>query len=74
MADIVVRLRIEGSELCIEAADIIEHLREALGFANTALMTIKGTLEPEPRAKRGGLGHPDDPPFSITDAAPNTPR
>lgn len=63
--DIVVRLRIEGSEVCIEAADIIEHLREALGFANAALTTIKGTLE---------QGHKDEPPFSITDAAPDTPR
>lgn len=62
--DIVVRLRLESSELCVEAADTIEHLREALGFANTALMSIKGTLE----------DRRDDPPFSVTEEAPNTPR
>lgn len=63
--DIVVRLRLEGSDVCVEAAQEIEHLRECLGFANTALMTIKGTLE---------QGRQDELPFSITDVASNTPR
>lgn len=63
--DIVVRLRLEGSDVCVEAAQEIEHLREALGFAQAALATIKGTLE---------QGQPDAPPFHIEDAAPNTPR
>lgn len=63
--DIIVRLRLEGSELCVEAAETIETLRECLVFASTSLMSIKGTLEE---------GHKDAPPFSLTDAAPNTPR
>ena len=42
--DITVRLRLEGTDLCIEAAKEIDFLRECLTQAEVALATAKGTL------------------------------
>lgn len=63
--DIVVRLRLEGSDLAREAALAIEFLRECLTQAEVALSTIRGSLQD---------ALDEEPPFTVTDVAPDTPR
>ena len=63
--DIVIRLRLDGSELSLEAAKEIDFLRECLTQAEAALATAKGTL-----------ARPiEDQPATIThNVPPNAPR
>lgn len=63
--DIVVRLRLAGGELCLEAAREIEFLRDCLTAAEISLATALGRVARDEKP---------DPIFRITDAAPDTPR
>lgn len=66
--DIIVRLRLAGTDICLEAAREIEGLRERLDNAHATLCVIAGRLE----TAADKLDELE--PFIVTDAPPDTPR
>lgn len=62
--DIVERLRLDDTELTLEAAAEIERLRMLVAKYEALAATAKGTLE---------ASQPDAP-FTVTDAPSSTPR
>lgn len=62
--DIVERLRLDDTELTLEAAAEIERLRMLIARYEALAAAARGTLEaPQPDAS-----------FTVTDAPPSTPR
>ena len=63
--DITTRLRLERSDLCVEAAIAIEQLRERLSFAEAQLAATRGTVA-QPAA--------DEPATFTHNVPPSAPR